>query len=408
MAPLSRKIINDPVYGFITLDHPLLLNIVAHPYYQRMRRIHQMAFAHLVYPGAVHTRLHHSLGAYHLMCSAIEELKRKGFLITEEEAIGAKIAILLHDIGHGPFSHALESVVIPGVDHEALSILLMRELNEDFDGQLDTAIRIFTNTYPKPFLHQLVSGQLDMDRMDYLTRDSFFTGVSEGVIGYDRILKMLTIHHDKLMVEEKAIYSIEKFLVSRRLMYWQVYLHKTVLSAEKMLVRILERARELIGLGVPVPACSPALDFFLAHCDRQLEIEANMDRFCQLDDYDVMGTIKNWMFHDDTVLSALSRMLIDRKLLKVRFQATGFDASYVEKIKVEASRKLGVSLEEARYFVFIGQAVNTTYNPKDEMINILFKDGSVKDISQVDNALIQQTLASTVKKFYICHLNTTL
>jgi uncharacterized protein len=402
------KIINDPVYGFITLDHPLLLGIVAHPFYQRLRRIHQMAFAHLVYPGAVHTRLHHSLGAYHLMCSAVEELRRKGFVITEEEALGVKIAILLHDIGHGPFSHALESVVIPGVNHEDLSVLLMRQLNEDFDGQLDTAIRIFMNTYPKPFLHQLVSGQLDMDRMDYLTRDSFFTGVSEGVIGYDRILKMLTIHNDKLMVEEKAIYSIEKFLVSRRLMYWQVYLHKTVLSAEKMLVRILERARELITRGVTVPACSRALDFFLAHCDRKVEIEANLHKFCQLDDYDVMGTIKNWMFHDDIVLSALSRMLIDRKLLKVRFQATGFDSAYVEKIRTEAGRKLGIPPEDARYFVFTGEAVNTTYNPADEMINILFKDGSVKDISQVDNALIQQTLASTVKKFYICHLNTSL
>lgn len=403
-----RKIINDPVYGFITLDHPLLLSIVAHPFYQRLRRIHQMAFAHLVYPGAVHTRLHHSLGAYHLMCSAVEELRRKGFAITDEEALGVKIAILLHDIGHGPFSHALESVVIPGIGHEDLSVLLMRALNEDFDGQLDTAIRIFMDTYPKPFLHQLVSGQLDMDRMDYLTRDSFFTGVSEGVIGYDRILKMLTIHKDKLMVEEKAIYSIEKFLVSRRLMYWQVYLHKTVLSAEKMLVRILERARELITRGAAVPACSPALDFFLAHCDRRVEIEANLYKFCQLDDYDVMGTIKNWMFHDDIVLSALSRMLIDRKLLKVRFQATDFDAAYVEQIRSEAGRKLGVSPEEARYFVFTGEAVNTTYNPTDEMINILFKDGSVKDISQVDNALIQQTLASTVKKFYICHLNTSL
>lgn len=408
MAPLSRKIINDPVYGFITLDHPVLLGIVAHPYYQRLRRIHQMAFAHLVYPGAVHTRLHHSLGAYHLMCSAVEELQRKGFPITEQEALSVKIAILLHDIGHGPFSHALESVVIQGVNHEALSLLLMRELNEDFNGQLETAIQIFTNTYPKPFLHQLVSGQLDMDRLDYLTRDSFFTGVSEGVIGYDRILKMLTVHNDKLMVEEKAIYSIEKFLVSRRLMYWQVYLHKTVLSAEKMLVRTLERARELIGMGVSVSACSPALDFFLAHCDRKIEIEANLDKFCLLDDYDVMGTVKNWMFHEDTVLSALSRMLIDRKLLKVRFQATDFDESYVLKMRLEASRMLGVSPEEARYFVFTGQAVNTTYNPTDEMINILFKDGSVKDISQVDNALIQQTLASTVKKFYICHLNTTL
>src|ERR1700743_207096 len=252
MASQSRKIVNDPVYGFITLDHPVLLSIVAHPYYQRMRRIHQMAFAHLVYPGAVHTRLHHSLGAYHLMCDAVAELRRKGFEISEEEALGVKIAILLHDIGHGPFSHALENVVIQGTSHEQLSMMIMKVLNDDLDNQLETAIMIFTNTYPKPFLHQLVSGQLDMDRMDYLTRDSFFTGVSEGVIGYDRILKMLTVHNGGLMGEEKGIYFIGNFLVSRRLMYWQVYLHKTVVGAEKMLVRILERARELSGRGVPV------------------------------------------------------------------------------------------------------------------------------------------------------------
>jgi HD superfamily phosphohydrolase len=405
MAQISRKIINDPVYGFVTLDHPVLLNIIAHPFYQRLRRIHQMAFAHLVYPGAVHTRLHHSLGAYHLMCDAVDELQRKGFPISEEEELGVKIAILLHDIGHGPFSHALESVVIRGIDHEALSLLIMRVLNEELNGQLDTAIRIFMNTYPKPFLHQLVSGQLDMDRMDYLTRDSFFTGVSEGVIGYDRILKMLTVHNDALMVEEKAIYSIEKFLVARRLMYWQVYLHKTVLCAEKMLVQILERARELIRSGIPAKACSPALDLFLRDTTGVLPIETHLDQFCLLDDYDVTGTLKNWMFHDDTVLSLLSRFLIDRKLLKVRYQATPYDETLVKKMRTEVAVRLGIGLEEARYFVFTGEAVNTTYDPMDEKINILFKNGSVRDISQVDNALIQQTLASTVKKFYICHLN---
>ena len=419
MAQLSRKIINDPVYGFITLDHPILLTIVAHPYYQRLRRIHQMAFAHLVYPGAVHTRLHHSLGAYHLMCNAVDELRRKGFPISEEEELGVKIAILLHDIGHGPFSHALESVVIRGVHHEKLSLLIMQVLNEDLNGQLTTAIGIFTNTYPKPFLHQLVSGQLDMDRMDYLTRDSFFTGVSEGVIGYDRILKMLTVRDEQLMVEEKAIYSIEKFLVSRRLMYWQVYLHKTVLCAEKMLVRVLERARELITAGVETPACSPVLDFFLRDTSGTLPVEDPMDhrsigpwpdisyldKFCLLDDYDVMGTIKNWMFHNDTILSLLSRSLIDRRLLKVRYQATAFDQKLVEEMRADVATRLGITQEEARYFVFTGEAVNTTYDPAEEKINILFKNGSVKDISQVDNALIQQTLASTVKKFYICHLN---
>ncbi len=404
MAQLSRKIINDPVYGFITLDHPVLLAIVAHPYYQRLRRIHQMAFAHMVYPGAVHTRLHHSLGAYHLMGEAVVELRKKGVEISEDEELGVKIAILLHDIGHGPFSHALERVVIRGVNHETLSLLIMQVLNKELEGQLETAIRIFTNDYPRHFLHQLVSGQLDMDRMDYLTRDSFFTGVSEGVIGYDRILKMLTVHQGELMVEEKAIYSIEKFLVARRLMYWQVYLHKTVVSAEKMLVRILERVRELISRGVSVSGCSPVLDFFLNQ-ESDISQENNLDKFCLLDDIDVMGSVKNWMFHPDIVLSRLSRQLIDRQLLKVKFQATPFEQAFVEEKKAEAAEKLGITKEEARYFVFTGDAVNTTYNPKDEKINILFKDGSIKDIAHVDNALIHQTLASTVKKFYICYLS---
>ncbi|HTI09124.1 MAG TPA: HD domain-containing protein [Puia sp.] len=404
MSQPSRKIINDPVYGFITLDHPLLLDIIAHPYYQRLRRIHQMAFAHLVYPGAVHTRLHHSLGAYHLMCDALAELRRKGIPISEEEALGAKIAILLHDIGHGPFSHALENVLIRETGHEDISISIMEALNTCFGGQLGTAIRIFKNEHPRRYLHQLVSGQLDTDRMDYLTRDSFFTGVSEGVIGYDRILKMLTVYEGELMVEEKAIYSIEKFLVSRRLMYWQVYLHKTVLSAEKMLVKILERAKELIFQGTPVPSSSPVLDFFLKEEGGAIPIERHLDKFCQLDDYDVMGTIKNWVFHPDKVLSLLSRCLIDRQLLKVRLQATPFDSTFVWELKERISQQLSITMEEAGYFVFTGQAVNTTYDPSDEKINILFKNGAVKDISQVDNALIQQTLASAVKKFYICYL----
>src|SRR5580704_3492328 len=260
---VSRKIINDPVYGFITLDNDLLLNVVAHPFYQRLRRIQQMAFAHLVYPGAMHSRLHHSLGAYHLMCNAVAELKAKGVDINADEELGVKLAILLHDIGHGPYSHALENILIRDVRHEELSLGIMQALNTEFGGQLETAIEIFTNTHPKRYLHSLVSGQLDMDRMDYLTRDSFFTGVSEGVIGYDRILKMLTVHKGELMVEEKAIYSIEKFLVSRRLMYWQVYLHKTVLSAERMLVRIIERARELTREGEALSSFSPVLDHFL-------------------------------------------------------------------------------------------------------------------------------------------------
>jgi hypothetical protein len=401
--PNHRKIINDPVYGFITLDHPLILDIIAHPYYQRLRRIYQMAFAHLVYPGAVHSRLHHSLGAYHLMCNALKELKSKGIEITEEEELGARLAILLHDIGHGPFSHTLEQELIPDLHHEAISHLIMNVLNREFNGQLQMAIAIFTNNYPKRFLYQLVSGQLDMDRMDYLTRDSFFTGVSEGVIGYDRILKMLTVHQGELMIEEKGIYSIEKFLVARRLMYWQVYLHKTVLSAEMMLVNIIRRAKELIAEGKEVTAATGALNFFLHQSGVMPSFEQHLDRFCSLDDADILCTIKNWMKHPDYILSRLCCGLVDRRLYKIKLQADPFDAGFVDDQKKELSKTLGISFEEARYFVFTGEAKNTMYNPTDERIQILFKDGSVKDISDVDNALIHRHLSSTVKKQYFCY-----
>ncbi|NML20551.1 HD domain-containing protein [Pseudoflavitalea sp. G-6-1-2] len=404
MAHPVRKIINDPVYGFITIDHPVIFQVIAHPYYQRLRRIHQMAFAHLVYPGAVHTRLHHSLGAYHLMCNAIYELRNKGTEITPEEEVAAKVAILLHDIGHGPFSHALENVLIKGVKHEDISLRIIRILNEEMNGALDLAISIFTNQYHKPFLYQLISGQLDVDRMDYLSRDSFFTGVSEGVIGYDRILKMLTVHEGELMVEEKGIYSIEKFLVARRLMYWQVYLHKAVLSAEKMLVRVLERARELILRGETVHAASPVLDLFLQSKDESTPIDKYLKEFCLLDDFDVMASIKNWMFHSDTVLRTLCEGLIDRRLLKVKLQAEPINEAWIEEQRNRICQQTGISSADCHYLLFTGEAVNTTYNPVVERINILFKDGTVKDISQVDNALISQALQTPVKKYYICYL----
>lgn len=401
--PPVRKIINDPVYGFITIDHPLILDIVSHPVYQRLRNIHQMAFAHLVYPGAVHSRLHHSLGAYHLMSMALGELKSKGIEITAEEELGAKIAILLHDAGHGPFSHALESELIQDVHHESISLLLMQKLNAEMSGKLQTAIEIFTNKHPKRYLHQLVSGQLDVDRMDYLNRDSFFTGVAEGVIGYDRIIKMLTVHKGELVVEEKAIYSIEKFLVSRRLMYWQVYLHKTVLGAEMMLVNIIRRAKDLVTNDVAVTTASPHLDFFLHNPTAGQSMEEHLDRFCCLDDHDVMATIKNWGSHPDKILSTLCRSLTERKLLKVKLQAASFDDSLVQEKIAEAVQTLNINTDDAKYFVFTGEASNTTYNPADESITILFKDGSIKDISQVDNALIQHNLKGAVRKHYICY-----
>lgn len=400
----TRKIINDPVYGFITISHPLILDIIAHPYYQRLRRIHQMAFAHLVYPGAVHSRLHHSLGAYHLMSCALAELRSKGVDITPEEELGSQLAILLHDIGHGPYSHALENELIPGVHHEEISLLIMERMNEEYNGALDVALRIFRNEYPKPFLHQLVSGQLDVDRMDYLSRDSFFTGVAEGVISYDRILKMLVVQDGNLLIEEKGIYSIEKFLVARRLMYWQVYLHKTVMSAEMLLVKIIHRAKELLANGLAVEAATPALNFFLRFRGTIQDFEKHLDTFCSLDDYDVMSTIKNWAQHEDRILATLCQFLVNRKLLKVKLQAAPFADELVAQKKKEAAILLKIDPSDAGYFVFTGEAVNTTYDPVDERINILFKDGSMRDISQVDNALIHKHLSSEVKKYYFCFL----
>ena len=389
-----HKIINDPVYGFITIDDELISQIIAHPFYQRLRRIHQMAMAHLVYPGAVHSRLHHSLGAYHLMRCALQELISKGIAITEEEQQAAKIAILLHDIGHGPFSHALEQVLAEGMHHEEISLLLIKELNTQLNGQLQMAVDIFTDNYSKIFLHQLVSGQLDVDRMDYLTRDSFFTGVNEGVIAYDRIIKMLTVHNGELMVEEKGIYSIEKFLVARRLMYWQVYLHKTVLSAEQMLKRIIKRAK-----------------FIHAHCQEPLNSFINgqlsdisLQQFCNIDDYDVLMAIKTWCNHEDRVLSILSRVITDRQLLKVKYYAEPVDESLVRQKIREACLNAGLTEEDAGWLIFTGEASSSTYNFENEHIHILFKDGTVKDISEVDNALINENLRGKVKKYYICYL----
>jgi HD superfamily phosphohydrolase len=389
-----HKIINDPVYGFITIDDELILDLIAHPFYQRLRRIHQMAMAHLVYPGAVHTRLHHSLGAYHLMCCALHELTGKGFPITEEEQQAAKIAILLHDIGHGPFSHALEHVLAEGMHHEEISLLIIKELNKQFGGKLQMALEIFTNSYHKKYLYQLVSGQLDVDRMDYLTRDSFFTGVIEGAIGYDRILKMMTIHNGELMIEEKGIYSIEKFLVARRLMYWQVYLHKTVLSAEQMLRRIISRAREQKAI------CQEPLNSFI---NKPLD-NVSLEEFLALDDYDVLMAIKGWCRHPDKVLSILCQGIIDRKLLKVKYAPEPFSVDLVEDKLTEIAVREGLTVEEAKWLVFTGEATSSTYNFENEHIFILFKDGGIKDITEVDDALINENLRGKVKKYYICYL----
>jgi HD superfamily phosphohydrolase len=363
-----------------------------------------MALALLVYPGAVHTRLHHSLGAYHLMCQAVNELKGKGVEITVEEEVAVKAGILLHDVGHGPFSHTLENILIPNVHHEELSIRIMQEMNNELNGQLQLAINIFTNNYHKLFLHQLISSQLDVDRMDYLSRDSFFTGVSEGVIGYDRILKMLTVHNNELMIEEKGIYSVEKFLVARRQMYWQVYLHKTVLAAEQMLVKIIQRARDIYNISVTPLQIHSSLDYFFNNFNGDMNATA-LNEFCKLDDADVIFAVKRWSNHEDVILSTLCNNLLNRKLLKCKLQSTPFDEKIIQQKKEEVMQYLQISAAEASYFVFTDEAINTTYKIEDEHINILFKTGEVKDISSVDNPLIHQTLSTPVKKFYFCYLN---
>lgn len=396
-----RKIINDPVHGFITINDPLIYEIISHPWFQRLRRINQMAMSYLVYPGAVHSRLHHALGAYHLMHNALYELKQKGVEITAEEEQAAKIAILLHDVGHGPFSHALESLLVKNFGHETLSLLIMQELDQELGGRLKTAIEVFRNTYPKRFLHQLISGQLDVDRMDYLTRDSFFSGVIEGMIGCDRILKMLTVHNGELMVEEKGIYTIEEFLVSRRLMYWQVYQHKTVLSAEMSLVKILERASHLHHLGDPFIANDEPMSRLLFHPISQPD-RSHLEIFCSLDDSDVIAMIKRWKHHKDPVLSFLCHSLLNRTLLKLRLQNEPISLEEVLEKRAVLAKSMGISQQDASYLVFTGEAENSLYNPNNERINILFKGGKVRDISQVDSPLIHQNLAVPVKKFYIC------
>ena len=402
-----RKIINDPVHGFVTVSDPLIYEIISHPWFQRLRRINQMAMSYLVYPGAVHSRLHHALGAYHLMQNALYELKQKGVEITEDEEQGAKIAILLHDVGHGPFSHALESLLVKNLGHETLSMMIMEELNMEMQGKLQTAIDIFKNSYPKKFLHQLISGQLDVDRMDYLTRDSFFSGVIEGMIGCDRIIKMLTVHQGELMVEEKGIYTIEEFLVSRRLMYWQVYQHKTVLSAEMTLVKILERANWLYQKGDHAVDQNDELSHLLFSNLKKVD-RSELEKFCRLDDSDVISIIKKWRHHKDQVLSILCNALLNRKLLKLRLQNEHITFEEVLEKREAIANQLSVSQEDANFLVFTGEAENSLYNLNNERINILFKNGDVKDISQVDSPLIHQNLSHPVKKFYICFYETPL
>ena len=396
------KILNDPVYGFITLNRGILLDLIDHPYFQRLSRIKQLGLTYLVYPGAHHTRFHHAVGAAYLMKQALSTFKELGVNIQREEERGALIAILLHDIGHGPYSHALEHSFLSGVSHENVSEIFMRKLDEQYNGELSLAIRIFRNEYHKKFLHQLVSSQLDMDRLDYLKRDSFFTGVSEGVVSNQRIIKMFDIVDDEILIKEKGIYSIEKFIVARRLMYWQVYLHKTVLSAEFLLAKIISRARELLCNGEKL-FVTPELNMFLTKniSKFELEQEVYLNAFASLDDNDIMTCIKVWMQSKDIVLSRLASMLIERKLLKVKISNTSFDDEQVNEIRKIHQKELGLNDHEIKYFVFQEQMINNAYDPRKDTIKIKYKDGTVKDITDASDNLNVSALAKPVTKYYL-------
>lgn len=404
-AANKRKIFNDPVYGFITIPGELIFDLIEHPYFQRLRRIRQLGLTHLVYPGALHTRFHHSIGAMHLMGLAINVLKDKGHQITEEETLGASIAILLHDIGHGPYSHTLEHSLVKGPSHEDISEIYMDYLNKEFDGKLEIGLQIFRNEYPKKFLHQLVSSQLDADRMDYLKRDSFFTGVSEGIINADRIIKMLQVVNDELVVEAKGIYSIEKFLIARRLMYWQVYLHKTVLASEYTLMRVLKRAKQLAANGEKLFATT-ALSSFLYNDYSIQDFKSNpllLDNYSQLDDFDIFSALKEWVHYPDKVLSHLSHSIVNRRLFKIEMQDIDFDPQYIELIKSKVKNKFNITDEECDYFVIKDITSNYAYNPKVGQIKILYKNGVIKDIAEASDQLNISVLSQAVTKYFLCY-----
>jgi len=402
----KKKIINDPVYGFITIPTELIFDLVQHPYVQRLRYIKQLGMTHMVYPGALHTRFHHALGAMHLMGLAIETLKGKGIEITAAEEEAVQIAILLHDIGHGPFSHALEHSLVEGVSHEYISTLLMDSLNQQFGGRLDMALAIFNHRYPKTFLSQLVSGQLDIDRMDYLNRDSFFTGVSEGVISSDRIIKMLNVWNGQLVVEEKGIYSIEKFLIARRLMYWQVYLHKTVIAGEQMLIKILERAKELALDGKEL-FTTPNFGHFLNNIIKKedfMEDPIHLELFSKLDDHDIFTSIKVWANDDDVILSTLCTHLIERNLYQVEISNQAPELHVIDNMVKKAMIRFDMDEDDASYFVFTDSIKNSAYRSGDGSILILMKDGSVLDIAQASDNSNLEALAKTVRKYIFCYL----
>ena len=402
----KRRVINDPVFGFINIPNEFIYDIIQHPYLQRLNRIRQLGVTSFVYPGAQHTRFHHSIGAMYLMNEALKSLKEKGHDISDDEYDGALAAILLHDVGHGPFSHILEYTLVKNIHHEEISLLLMQQLNEEWNGKLQTAIEIFTDTYPKHFLHQLVSGQLDVDRLDYLRRDSFFTGVNEGNIGSARIIKMMDVRNDRLVIDSKGIYSIENFLLSRRLMYWQVYLHKTAVAAEKMLINTLTRAKELASQGEKLFA-SPSLSYFLekniTHADFENNGEA-LQHFVNLDDSDIWSALKVWTSHPDKVLSLLSNGMVNRKLFKIEITPKKQSASRIKQFVKKYERKYNLSEHEARYLISHDVIATNMYSQEEESIDILYNDGSIKDISLASDMLNPELLSKKIGKYYFAYL----
>ncbi|WP_350291795.1 HD domain-containing protein [uncultured Croceitalea sp.] len=403
MAQTNKlKIFNDPIYGFIGTPNELIFNLIAHPYFQRLRRISQMGLSFLVYPGAHHTRFHHALGSMHLMRQAIRVLRFKKVEITEDEEIGLLAAILLHDIGHGPFSHGLEHVLVLDTNHEAISLHFIEYLNKEFNGALDTAISIFKGEHSKKFLNQLVSSQLDMDRLDYLKRDSFYTGVTEGNISSERMITMLNVYDNELVVEEKGIYSVEKFLMARRFMYWQVYLHKTSLVAEQLLIKVIHRAKQLLEEGEALVSSSPLL-FFLKHDGSINFDDETLNLFSQLDDVDILAALKSWQSHSDFVLSKLSTMLLDRNLLHIKIKNKPVDDQLILSKKDWVKSNYKINDKQLEYFVFSGIISNRAYNEKHQNINILRKNGKLTDVAKASDHLNLKALSQTVTKHYVCY-----
>ncbi|MDW5288409.1 HD domain-containing protein [Formosa sp. PL04] len=397
------KILNDPIYGFITIPNSLIFDLIEHKYFQRLRRITQMGMSYLVYPGAHHTRFHHAIGCMHLMQKTIYVLRFKGVEISDEEELALNIAILLHDIGHGPFSHAMEHSIVNGISHEQISLLFMEQLNDEFNGSLTLAISVFKGEYPRNFMCQLISSQLDMDRADYLKRDSFYTGVAEGNINSERLITMLSVVDDELVVENKGIYSVEKFLVARRLMYWQVYLHKTSVVAEQLLIRVLKRAKELSHNSVHLEA-SRALSYFLKTEINESNFDTHtLETFSKLDDYDIISAMKEWQYHDDFVLRNLCEMILNRDLLKIKLKKKKIGKEHLKSHLKELIATYNISEAEAHYFVFTGELTNQAYQQNGKQIKILYKSGKIEDIVKASDQLNLKALSKPVTKYYICY-----